>query len=305
VLTDGNLRYVWDNGLVYAIGGTGYVQVSHADGPGSVRALTDGTGSLLTTSQADEFGKSVFSQGSSTQGFGYAGEQQDADTGFVYLRARSYAPALGRFLSRDTAFGSAGSPLSLNHYTYVEGNPVSLSDPSGRCLACSAAGLLPYEERFLDAIGRLLGAEATAMAAAVSKALGDSYPQRWIQEMTDALADNPSERSEPQWVVRGGMCTADRFAGGSGVSCDPSTGQLSNVSVKTSPGVPWEVLASYVPNKQVGVTTLDRVIEARGWIEPRPQYPDDPYEAYLHGLTAAQLEALFTTKRTNPNPQVR
>jgi hypothetical protein len=70
VLSEGNLGHAWDNGLVYAIGGTGYVQVSHADGPGSVRALTDGTGSLLTTYQTDEFGKSVFNQGSSTQGFG-------------------------------------------------------------------------------------------------------------------------------------------------------------------------------------------------------------------------------------------
>ena len=36
----------------------------------------------------------------------------------VYLRARYYQPAVGRFLTRDTYTGEADEPLSLHFYTY-------------------------------------------------------------------------------------------------------------------------------------------------------------------------------------------
>ena len=48
LLTDANRKYVWGVGLAYETDLTGNVQaVSHADGLGSVRALTDGTGALV------------------------------------------------------------------------------------------------------------------------------------------------------------------------------------------------------------------------------------------------------------------
>lgn len=75
VLFDGNLRYVWGNGLAYAVDSTGDVQVFHQDGLGSVRSLTDISGNLLATYQTDEFGVQAFDQGGSAQPFGYAGEE--------------------------------------------------------------------------------------------------------------------------------------------------------------------------------------------------------------------------------------
>ena len=49
----------------------------------------------------------------------------------MYLRARYYDPALGRFLGRDPFTGVATSPQSLNRYLYVLNNPVLLIDPYG------------------------------------------------------------------------------------------------------------------------------------------------------------------------------
>jgi hypothetical protein len=49
----------------------------------------------------------------------------------VYLRARYYAPGIGRFLTKDTWKGDANSPMSLNRWTYVHGNPTTYYDPSG------------------------------------------------------------------------------------------------------------------------------------------------------------------------------
>lgn len=39
---------------------------------------------------------------------------------------------MGRFLTRDTWNGNFNKPLSLNKWTYVNGNPVNLTDPTGK-----------------------------------------------------------------------------------------------------------------------------------------------------------------------------
>ena len=49
----------------------------------------------------------------------------------LYLRARYYNPADGRFQSRDTWGGDVNHPMSMNRWTYVEGNPINSIDPSG------------------------------------------------------------------------------------------------------------------------------------------------------------------------------
>jgi hypothetical protein len=49
----------------------------------------------------------------------------------VFLRARYYNPANGRFQSRDTWEGDVKSPMSLNRWNYVDSNPINYIDPSG------------------------------------------------------------------------------------------------------------------------------------------------------------------------------
>ena len=53
------------------------------------------------------------------------------ETEEVYLRARYYQPAVGRFLTRDTYTGESDEPLSLHLYTYCENDGVNQVDPSG------------------------------------------------------------------------------------------------------------------------------------------------------------------------------
>ncbi len=69
--------------------------------------------------------------------FGKNGSICDGTSGdstqLIYLRARYYNPADGRFQSRDTWEGDINHPLSLNRWGYVEGNPVNRNDPSGYC----------------------------------------------------------------------------------------------------------------------------------------------------------------------------
>ena len=103
LLEDGQRRYVWGRGLAYATtaAGTSVAHVYHQDGLGTVRALTDAAAALSDTYRHDPFGLDAGHQGPSPQPFGYTGQQVDAETGLVYLRARYYDPGLGRFLQRD------------------------------------------------------------------------------------------------------------------------------------------------------------------------------------------------------------
>jgi RHS repeat-associated protein len=133
VLSDGARTYVYGLGLAYSVDSSNTLQVYHTDGLGSVRALTDGSGNVIQTYQTDAFGNPLSTpgtQGAAGQPFGFTGQQQDP-TGLVYLRARSYFPALGRFMTRDPVAGNPADPLSLNRYSYVRNDPTTLTDPSG------------------------------------------------------------------------------------------------------------------------------------------------------------------------------
>jgi RHS repeat-associated protein len=55
----------------------------------------------------------------------------DPDFQFHYLRARWYNPKSGRFLERDSLFGTATVPGSLHRYAYAQHNPLAYHDPTG------------------------------------------------------------------------------------------------------------------------------------------------------------------------------
>jgi RHS repeat-associated protein len=129
-LVDGTTNYV------YGPGGLPLEQVSsgtalyyyHHDQLGSTRVLTNSAGAPVATATYDSYGKLLASTGSAANPFGYAGQYADAESGFLYLRARYYDPVTGVFLSRDPLAGITRSP-----YSYVADNPLNGTDPAGLC----------------------------------------------------------------------------------------------------------------------------------------------------------------------------
>jgi len=73
-------------------------------------------------------------RGTSTTGraFGFTGEQTDAETALLHLRARHYNPATGRFLAADTVEPNAPGTQGFNRYAYLANNPTTLTDPGGQ-----------------------------------------------------------------------------------------------------------------------------------------------------------------------------
>ena len=62
----------------------------------------------------------------------YTSRHQDEDTGLVYMGARYYDPALGRFLSVDPVHFVETNSHSFNRYAYANNNPYKFKDPDGR-----------------------------------------------------------------------------------------------------------------------------------------------------------------------------
>ena len=101
------------------------------DGQGSTRALADESGAITDSYTYDAFGEIYEQSGTTENPYLYTGQQYDDLTGLYSLRARYYNPALGRFLSRDTASVLYDNPLELNRYVYAANNPINASDPTG------------------------------------------------------------------------------------------------------------------------------------------------------------------------------
>ena len=49
----------------------------------------------------------------------------------LYLRARYYAPNVGRFITKDKWEEESNRPMSYNTWLYAYSNPATLTDPSG------------------------------------------------------------------------------------------------------------------------------------------------------------------------------
>jgi RHS repeat-associated protein len=174
---------------LYAYGPTG-VAVVHkkaADQPqgttyhaltdelGTVRGLVDGTGALAGRVAYDPWGRVRVTEGEQTR-LAFTGEYRDT-AGLVWLRARHYAPFLGRFLQRDTVIDDPGNPQTLNRFGYAANNPSSNADPTGHVVetVLDAASLgvgiysiaswdehTPLWMRALDVIG--VGIDTAALA---------------------------------------------------------------------------------------------------------------------------------------------
>ena len=131
------------------------------DGHGSVVLLTDGTGAVTDTWEYDAFGTVIGRTGTTANTILYSGEWMDSEQGLQYLRARWYAPGMGRFVSGDTWETPDGA------YRYGGNNPVMGVDPSGHFTLT--------EQMATVAIIGIMAVNATTHAVAWYKARSEWY----------------------------------------------------------------------------------------------------------------------------------
>ena len=133
------LKYYAFAGMAVAINDGSGLEFFLTDQLGSVVAVTDASGALLSQQRYLPFGQVRTDAGSITQSdLGFTGQRnldvQDNSfsLGLMDYNARFYDPSLGRFTQPDVI--TAGGPQGLNRYSYVNNNPTNFIDPSGHCI---------------------------------------------------------------------------------------------------------------------------------------------------------------------------
>ncbi len=127
------IKYYGLGGQRVAMQDDGGVKYLLADHLGSVSAVLDATGNLLSEQRYTSFGETRFEIGITETDFGYTGQRLLAGTGLMDYNARFYAPGLGRWTQPDTIVPEMSIPQYLNRFGYVLNNPVLLADPTGHC----------------------------------------------------------------------------------------------------------------------------------------------------------------------------
>jgi RHS repeat-associated protein len=125
-------RFVWGSlgpdEILAVIGVTGSLSARrkfhHADGLGSVVAVTNYLAAVEEKHAYTPYGVGDANTGTAWR---FTGRRLDGETGLYYLRARDYAPLIGRFLQPDPI----GIEGGINLYAYVGNDPLNATDPSG------------------------------------------------------------------------------------------------------------------------------------------------------------------------------
>lgn len=133
----------------------------HADHLGSIRYLTDATGSVVNHYRYDAYGNPLQAIESVSQPYRFTGREWNEATQLYHFRAREYDPSNGRFLQEDPIGQFISDPndagyyqalsdtpdgveqeslaaeglldiSTLNFYSYADGRPLLYTDSSGQ-----------------------------------------------------------------------------------------------------------------------------------------------------------------------------
>ncbi len=129
--------YVYGNGLIYSYIDDGEdkadnITCYHYNNIGSTTKLTDNNGNVIQSYEYGAYGE-VLSGDTKITPFLYNGQLgvMTDENGLYYMRARYYNVNIKRFINQDVVHGSISASQSLNRYSYVQGNPIKLTDPFG------------------------------------------------------------------------------------------------------------------------------------------------------------------------------
>ena len=123
--------YYHGQGLISEETGGSYLY-HHYNNLGSTMKLTDASGNVAASYTYGVYGELLSGDTTLTHFLynGRCGVSTD-ENGLYYMRQRYYNPEIKRFVNQDILTGSLTNSQSLNRYSYVQGNPVSYTDPFG------------------------------------------------------------------------------------------------------------------------------------------------------------------------------
>ena len=105
----------------------GAISFLHRDHLATVKMVTNMAGTVTERTGYAAFGEP---KPATNLPKGFIGERPDVETGLLYLNARYYDPALGRFISPDD-WDPTLAGVGTNRYAYAGNDPVNKADANG------------------------------------------------------------------------------------------------------------------------------------------------------------------------------
>lgn len=175
------------------------------DALGSTRVLTDGIGNATASYGYTPYGEASRS-GTSDTLFQFTGRENDGASGLNYYRARYYDPRLGRFIQSDPIGLNGG----LNTYAYVNGDPVTLTDPTGEFAVVGAligAGLEYLTNPCATASDLLIAGALGAVGGGISAKVFLRFGPRSLtrvtgKEWSHSISEKVVNRYTSGWLNR-------------------------------------------------------------------------------------------------------
>jgi RHS repeat-associated protein len=160
----------------------------------------------------------------------FTGKERDAESGLDYFDARYYASSMGRFMSPDWSakedpvpYAKLGNPQTLNLYSYVLNNPLSLIDDDGHENRLAANANAQDRADYARAVAYL---SRDPGEKAIIKSLTDSQT---VHTINFAHNDDDADQFDPTtntvtWDPRSALATADGNGNVNGETQTPALG---------------------------------------------------------------------------------
>ena len=188
---------LWGNQpLARKTNGSWYYYIYNAHG--DVVGLVNDSGTIVNTYEYTPWGEIKSENETVDNPIKYAGEYYDDELDMIYLRARYYAPSIGRFTSLDIEEGELSNPLDMNRYVYCRNNPIKYVDPSGKFAVTATAAAVELAPYIAAGVAAAVGAGIIYYKEHTKGARGSTHDKH-----TKKRPGAPSKASKkPGWKSR-------------------------------------------------------------------------------------------------------
>jgi len=182
-------KYYYAGSVRVAMRDNGTLYFLLSDHLGSTNLTLDSSGNRLDPNaelRYKPYGDTRYNGGGQKTNYRFTGQRWDQGHGLYWFNSRWFDPLIGRFMQADTIVPDPGNPQALNRYSYVIGNPLRYTDPTGHV--------------FIEGTGGGNSTVIRAMAAClVSQPTSTPYPTSTPLVGPTATPAGPVMQAAPTW----------------------------------------------------------------------------------------------------------